>query len=259
MKKTNQRLFYPQKVKRQLFCALVACAVCAIPVNAQSGTISLNKSNVSMHTIMQEVEGQSDYTFFYNDNQIKLDKKVSVKAQNATIEQVLAQMFKNSGYTYKIVNNQIIVSKANAVAAVEKQQQQQAKKVTGCVKDAMGEPIIGASVVEVGGQKITFLDTPGHEAFTAMRMRGSNSTEIAVLVVAADDGVMPQTVEAISHAKAAGVEIIVAINKIDKPSANIERVKLELSEYELIPEDWGGSTIFVPVSAHTGEGIDTLL
>ncbi len=115
MKKTNQRLFYPQKVKRQLFCALVACAVCAIPVNAQSGTISLNKSNVSMHTIMQEVEGQSDYTFFYNDNQIKLDKKVSVKAQNATIEQVLAQMFKNSGYTYKIVNNQIIVSKAKAI------------------------------------------------------------------------------------------------------------------------------------------------
>ena len=118
---------------------------------------------------------------------------------------------------------------------------------------------IGASVVEVGGQKITFLDTPGHEAFTAMRMRGANSTDIAVLVVAADDGVMPQTVEAISHAKAAGVEIIVAINKIDKPSANIERVKQELTEYELIPEDWGGSTIFVPVSAHTGEGIDTLL
>ena len=111
----------------------------------------------------------------------------------------------------------------------------------------------------MNGQKITFLDTPGHEAFTAMRMRGANSTDIAVLVVAADDGVMPQTVEAISHAKAAGVEIIVAINKIDKPSANIERVKQELSEYELIPEDWGGSTIFVPVSAHTGEGIDTLL
>ena len=118
---------------------------------------------------------------------------------------------------------------------------------------------IGASVVEINGQKITFLDTPGHEAFTAMRMRGANSTYIAVLVVAADDGVMPQTVEAISHAKAAGVEIIVAINKIDKPSANVERVKQELSEYELIPEDWGGSTIFVPVSAHTGEGIDTLL
>ena len=118
---------------------------------------------------------------------------------------------------------------------------------------------IGASVVSINGQKITFLDTPGHEAFTAMRMRGANSTDIAVLVVAADDGVMPQTVEAISHAKAAGVEIIVAINKIDKPSANIERVKQELSEYELIPEDWGGSTIFVPVSAHTGEGIDTLL
>ena len=118
---------------------------------------------------------------------------------------------------------------------------------------------IGASVVEINGQKITFLDTPGHEAFTAMRMRGANSTDIAVLVVAADDGVMPQTVEAISHAKAAGVEIIVAINKIDKPSANVERVKQELSEYELIPEDWCGSTIFVPVSAHTGEGIDTLL
>ena len=118
---------------------------------------------------------------------------------------------------------------------------------------------IGAYVVECSGQKITFLDTPGHEAFTAMRMRGANATDIAVLVVAADDGVMPQTVEAISHAKAAGVEIIVAINKIDKPSANVERVKQELSEYELIPEDWGGSTIFVPVSAHTGEGIDTLL
>ena len=118
---------------------------------------------------------------------------------------------------------------------------------------------IGAYVVEINGQKITFLDTPGHEAFTAMRMRGAQSTDIAVLVVAADDGVMPQTVEAINHAKAAGVEIIVAINKIDKPSANIERVKQELAEYELVPEDWGGSTIFVPVSAHTHEGIPELL
>ncbi len=118
---------------------------------------------------------------------------------------------------------------------------------------------IGASVVSINGQKITFLDTPGHEAFTAMRMRGANSTDIAILVVAADDGVMPQTIEAINHAKAAGVEIIVAINKIDKPSANIERVKQELSEYELIPEDWGGSTIFCPVSAHTKEGIENLL
>ncbi|MBS1317334.1 MAG: translation initiation factor IF-2, partial [Lachnospiraceae bacterium] len=118
---------------------------------------------------------------------------------------------------------------------------------------------IGAYVVDIDGQKITFLDTPGHEAFTAMRMRGANATDIAILVVAADDGVMPQTVEAINHAKAAGTEIIVAINKIDKPSANIDRVKQELSEYELIPEDWGGSTIFVPVSAHTHEGIDTLL
>ncbi len=118
---------------------------------------------------------------------------------------------------------------------------------------------IGAYMVEIGGRKITFLDTPGHEAFTAMRMRGANSTDIAILVVAADDGVMPQTVEAINHAKAAGIEIIVAINKIDKPNANVERVKQELSEYGLIPEDWGGSTIFVPVSAHTKEGIDELL
>ena len=118
---------------------------------------------------------------------------------------------------------------------------------------------IGASVVSINGQNITFLDTPGHEAFTAMRMRGANSTDIAILVVAADDGVMPQTIEAINHAKAAGVEIIVAINKIDKPSANIERVKQELSEYELIPEDWGGSTVFCPVSAHTKEGIENLL
>ena len=118
---------------------------------------------------------------------------------------------------------------------------------------------IGAYVVEINGEKITFLDTPGHEAFTSMRMRGAQSTDIAILVVAADDGVMPQTVEAINHAKAAGVEIIVAVNKIDKAGANIERVKQELAEYELIPEDWGGSTIFVPVSAHTKEGIEQLL
>ena len=118
---------------------------------------------------------------------------------------------------------------------------------------------IGVSVVSGNGQKMTFRDTPGHEAFTAMRMRGAQSTDIAILVVAADDGVMPQTVEAINHAKAAGIEIIVAINKIDKESANIDRVKQELMEYELVPEDWGGSTIFCPVSAHTKEGIDNLL
>ena len=113
---------------------------------------------------------------------------------------------------------------------------------------------IGAYVVDVKGQKITFLDTPGHEAFTAMRLRGAQSTDIAILVVAADDGVMPQTIEAINHAKAAGIEIIVAINKIDKPSANIDRVKQELTA-----EDWGGQTIMVPVSAHTKEGLDDLL
>ncbi|RZS92832.1 translation initiation factor 2 (bIF-2) [Cuneatibacter caecimuris] len=118
---------------------------------------------------------------------------------------------------------------------------------------------IGAYMVTAHGQKVTFLDTPGHEAFTAMRMRGAQSTDIAILVVAADDGVMPQTVEAINHAKAAGVEIIVAVNKIDKPSANVDRVKQEMSEYELIPEDWGGDTIFVPVSAKTGEGLENLL
>lgn len=118
---------------------------------------------------------------------------------------------------------------------------------------------IGAYTVKVNGQKITFLDTPGHEAFTAMRMRGANSTDIAILVVAADDGVMPQTVEAINHAKAAGVEIVVAINKIDKAGANIDRVKQELTEHELIPVDWGGTTEFCTVSAKSGEGIETLL
>lgn len=118
---------------------------------------------------------------------------------------------------------------------------------------------IGAYVVNYNGEKITFLDTPGHEAFTAMRMRGAQATDIAILVVAADDGVMPQTVEAISHAKAAGISIIVAVNKIDKPSANVEKVKQELAEYELLAEDWGGDTVFVPVSAHTGEGLDQLL
>ena len=120
---------------------------------------------------------------------------------------------------------------------------------------------IGAYIVKPQGsdKKITFLDTPGHEAFTAMRMRGANATDIAILVVAADDGVMPQTIEAINHAKAAGIEIVVAVNKIDKPSANIDRVKQELAEYELTPEDWGGSTVFAPVSAKTGEGIENLL
>jgi translation initiation factor IF-2 len=118
---------------------------------------------------------------------------------------------------------------------------------------------IGAYTVEINGQAITFLDTPGHEAFTAMRMRGAQSTDIAILVVAADDGVMPQTIEAINHAKAADVDIIVAVNKIDKPNANVERVKQELTEYGLVAEDWGGSTIFCPVSAHTKEGIENLL
>ena len=118
---------------------------------------------------------------------------------------------------------------------------------------------IGAYTVNINNAKITFLDTPGHEAFTAMRMRGANATDIAILVIAADDGVMPQTVEAINHAKAAGVEIIVAVNKIDKPAANVDRVKQELIEYELVPTDWGGSTEFVPVSAKSGEGIEDLL
>lgn len=118
---------------------------------------------------------------------------------------------------------------------------------------------IGAYTVQIAGKPITFLDTPGHEAFTAMRMRGAQITDIAILVVAADDGVMPQTVEAINHAKAAGVEIIVAINKMDKPSANPDRVKQELVEYQLLSEDWGGETICVPVSAVSKEGIDTLL
>ena len=118
---------------------------------------------------------------------------------------------------------------------------------------------IGADVVEINGEKITFLDTPGHEAFTSMRLRGAQATDIAVLVVAADDGVMPQTIEAINHAKAAEVEVIVAVNKIDKEGANVDRVKQELTEYGLIAEDWGGSTVFVPVSAKTGEGINELL
>ena len=134
------------------------------------------------------------------------------------------------------------------------------RKTHGTDKEAGGiTQHIGAYTVSIDGRSITFLDTPGHEAFTSMRMRGANSTDIAILVVAADDGVMPQTVEAINHAKAAGIEIIVAVNKIDKPGANIDRVKQELTEYELVSEDWGGSTIFAPVSAKTGEGIDNLL
>ncbi len=118
---------------------------------------------------------------------------------------------------------------------------------------------IGASIVNVEGKKVVFLDTPGHEAFTSMRARGTQVTDLAILVVAADDGVMPQTIEAINHAKAAGVPIIVAINKIDKPEANIDRIRQELVEQGLVPEEWGGDTINVPVSARNGEGIDELL
>ena len=118
---------------------------------------------------------------------------------------------------------------------------------------------IGAYTIKVNNKKIVFLDTPGHEAFTAMRSRGAQVTDVSVLVVAADDGVMPQTIEAINHSKAAGVPIIVAINKIDRENANIERVKTELAENGLMPEDWGGDTVLVPVSAKTGEGIDELL
>ena len=118
---------------------------------------------------------------------------------------------------------------------------------------------IGAYRVDIDGREITFLDTPGHEAFTTMRARGAQVTDIAILVVAADDGIMPQTIEAINHAKAAGVSIIVAVNKIDKPGANVEQVKQQLTEYEIVPDDWGGDTPVIPVSAHTKEGIDTLL
>lgn len=151
MKKSNLRLFYPQKMRRHLFCAMMACAACSIPASAftQASTISVNKENVALHTVMQEVEAKSEYTFFYNDNQLKLDKKVSVNARNASIEQVLEQMFKDSGYTYKIVNKQILISKAS-VADVAARQQQQSRQVAGHVKDVMGEPIIGASVVEKG-------------------------------------------------------------------------------------------------------------
>lgn len=118
---------------------------------------------------------------------------------------------------------------------------------------------IGASVVEIGGKEITFLDTPGHAAFTSMRARGAQVTDIAILVVAADDGIMPQTIEAINHAKAAEITIVVAINKMDKDGANADRIKQELTEYDLVPEEWGGDTICVPVSALKKEGIDNLL
>ena len=118
---------------------------------------------------------------------------------------------------------------------------------------------IGAYHVDTPKGMVTFLDTPGHEAFTAMRARGAKVTDIVVLVVAADDGVMPQTIEAIHHAKAAKVPIVVALNKIDKPEANAERIKQELSGQEVVPEEWGGDTMFVEVSAKTGNGIDSLL
>ena len=117
---------------------------------------------------------------------------------------------------------------------------------------------IGAYSIEVNGNKITFIDTPGHEAFTSMRARGAQVTDVAILVVAADDGIMPQTVEAINHIKVAGVPMIVAINKCDKPEANIDRVKQQLTEYDILPEEWGGDTICVPISAKFNQNIDKL-
>lgn len=152
MKKSNLWWFYPQKVRRHLFCAMMACAACSVPASAftQASTLSVNRENVSLHAVMQEVEAKSEYTFFYNDNQLKLDKKVSVNVKNASIEQILEQMFKNSGYTYKIVNKQILISRAQDAAATERQQQKKSRQITGHVKDVMGEPVIGASVVEKG-------------------------------------------------------------------------------------------------------------
>ena len=118
---------------------------------------------------------------------------------------------------------------------------------------------IGAYTVDVNGNMVTFLDTPGHAAFTSMRARGAKSTDIAILVVAADDGIMPQTIESINHAKAADVPIIVAINKMDKPTANPDKIKEQLTKYDLIPEEWGGETVICPISAKTGQGLDNLL
>ncbi|HBK26251.1 MAG TPA: translation initiation factor IF-2, partial [Clostridiales bacterium] len=118
---------------------------------------------------------------------------------------------------------------------------------------------IGAYTVDVNGNMVTFLDTPGHAAFTSMRARGAKSTDIAILVVAADDGIMPQTIESINHAKAANVPIIVAINKMDKPTANPDKIKEQLTKYDLIPEEWGGETVICPISAKTGQGLDNLL
>ena len=118
---------------------------------------------------------------------------------------------------------------------------------------------IGAYTVDVNGNTITFLDTPGHAAFTSMRARGAMCTDIAILVVAADDGIMPQTIESINHAKAAKVPIIVAINKMDKPTANPDKIKEQLTKYDLIPEEWGGDTVICPISAKTGMGLDNLL
>lgn len=150
MKKTNLRLLYPQKVKKQIVCAMTVCLACAMPVNAftQGSKISMNKTNVPIQSIIQELEQESEYTFFYNDNQIKLNQKASVRATNASIEQVLEQMFKNSGYSYKIVENQIIISLAKTERTTVTQQQ--TKKIAGYVKDVTGEPIIGASVFEKG-------------------------------------------------------------------------------------------------------------
>ncbi|MBQ9485236.1 MAG: translation initiation factor IF-2 [Clostridia bacterium] len=267
--KTGYRKFRPvKKVKEQAAVSTVKIEKAVvnseiIPLKVLSEKIGITAAEITKRLfkegIMKTINDSVDFdtaAFIADDVGVELELKLE-----QTAEDVLSAGFDDVVDTDdKLVRRPPVVTVMGHVDHGKTSILDRIRKTNVTAGEAGGiTQHIGAYTVSVGGNQITFLDTPGHAAFTAMRARGAQATDIAVLVVAADDGIMPQTVEAINHAKAADVPIIVAVNKIDKPEANIDRVKQQLTEYGLLPEEWGGDAIICPVSAKTGEGFDGLL
>ena len=266
--KTGYRKFRPvKKAKEQAVSAIkIEKAVVnsdIIPLKVLSEKIGITAAEITKRLfkegIMKTINDSVDFdtaAFIADDIGVELELKLE-----QTAEDVLSAGFEDvADAEENLVRRPPVVTVMGHVDHGKTSILDRIRKTSVAAGEAGGiTQHIGAYTVSVGGNQITFLDTPGHAAFTAMRARGAQATDIAVLVVAADDGIMPQTVEAINHAKAADVPIIVAVNKMDKPEANIERVKQQLTEHGLLPEDWGGDAIICPVSAKTGEGFDGLL
>ena len=266
--KTGYRKFRPVKKAKEQTASVIKIEKAVvnsdiIPLKVLSEKIGITAAEITKRLfkegIMKTINDSVDFdtaAFIADDIGVELELKME-----ETAEDVLSKGFDEVVDTEdKLVRRPPVVTVMGHVDHGKTSILDRIRKTSVAAGEAGGiTQHIGAYTVSVGGNQITFLDTPGHAAFTAMRARGAQATDIAVLVVAADDGIMPQTIEAISHAKAADVPIIVAVNKIDKPEANIERVKQQLTEHGLLPEDWGGDAIICPVSAKTGEGFDGLL